>query len=162
MSSGDAPTLLLGLGNDILRDDAVGLVAARLLRGEFQDEVEIVESAGAGLELLDLLEGHKRALLLDAVLTGEHPPGTELEFSREHFQIREGLSASVERALPLFVGRAKQILSMWGNQRRSLDPTSSPLTLAPACEASWALSRSHSVKGLQRVCSGGDYSRVES
>jgi hypothetical protein len=85
-----------------------------------------------------------------------------LEFSREHFQIREGLSASVERALPLFVGRAKQILSMWGNQRRSLDPTSSPLTLAPACEASWALSRSHSVKGLQRVCSGGDYSRVES
>jgi len=170
---GEAPTLLLGLGNDILGDDAVGLVAARLLRNELQDDVEILESAGAGLELLDLLEGHERALLLDAVLTGEHPPGTVLEFSREHFQkvagpsphyagipevlrlaeclgiafptelcilamevedpyhIREGLSASVERALPLFVGRAKQILSRWGTQRRSLDPTSSS-TYAPA------------------------------
>jgi hydrogenase maturation protease len=78
--------LLLALGNDILQDDGVGLTAARLLRDEFQKSVDIVEAPGAGLALLELLEGYDRALLLDAIFTGYAPPGTVLEFSRDDFQ----------------------------------------------------------------------------
>jgi hydrogenase maturation protease len=78
--------LLLALGNDILKDDGVGLAAASLLRSEFKGAVDIVEASGTGLALLELLAGYDRALLLDAIFTGNAPPGTVLEFSREDFQ----------------------------------------------------------------------------
>ena len=78
--------LVLGLGNDILGDDAVGLLAARRLRVLLPETVDVVESGGGGLDLLDALEGYDRALLLDAILTGKHPPGTILEFSAEDFK----------------------------------------------------------------------------
>jgi len=78
--------LLLAIGNDILKDEGVGLAAARLLRAEFKETVDIVEAPGAGLALLELLEGYDRALLLDAIFTGYAPPGTVLEFSRKDFQ----------------------------------------------------------------------------
>jgi Ni,Fe-hydrogenase maturation factor len=73
--------LLLALGNDILKDDGVGLAAASLLRSEFKGAVDIVEASGTGLALLELLAGYDRALLLDAIFTGNAPPGTVLEFS---------------------------------------------------------------------------------
>lgn len=77
--------LVLGLGNDILGDDAVGLLAARRLRAFLPDTVDVIESGGAGLDLLDVLEGYDRALLLDSIQTGKHPPGTILEFSGADF-----------------------------------------------------------------------------
>ena len=83
MTEGRPRILVLGLGNDILGDDAVGLLAARRLRVLLPETVDVVESGGGGLDLLDVLEGYDRALLLDAILTGKHPPGTILEFSAE-------------------------------------------------------------------------------
>jgi hydrogenase maturation protease len=84
--------LVLGLGNDILGDDAVGLLAARRLRGHCSSGVDVVEAAESGLGLLDFLEGRSHALLLDAILTGRHPAGTVLEFSRQDFQTTGGPS----------------------------------------------------------------------
>jgi len=78
--------LVLGLGNDILGDDAVGLIAARRLRGHCSAEVDVVEAAESGLGLLDFLEGRSHALLLDAIVTGRHPAGTVLEFSQQDFR----------------------------------------------------------------------------
>ena len=78
--------LVLGLGNDILGDDAVGLLAARRLREILPTDVKVLESAGSGLDLLDLLEGFEEALILDSILTGQHSPGTILEFSSADFQ----------------------------------------------------------------------------
>jgi hydrogenase maturation protease len=80
------PILVLGLGNDILGDDAVGLVAARRLRGQCSTDVDVIEAAEAGLGLLDFLEGRSHALLLDAILTGCHPAGTMLEYSQKDFR----------------------------------------------------------------------------
>ena len=85
--TGHPPRLLvLGLGNDILGDDAVGLLAVRRLRAFVPASVEVLESAGAGLDLLDVLEGSDRALILDAIATGRHPPGTVLEFTAADFE----------------------------------------------------------------------------
>jgi hydrogenase maturation protease len=84
--------LVLGLGNDILGDDAVGLIAARRLREYCSAQVDVVEAAESGLGLLDFLEGRRHALLLDAILTGRHPAGTVLEFSREDFHAPSGPS----------------------------------------------------------------------
>jgi hydrogenase maturation protease len=59
--------LILGLGNDIMGDDAVGLIAARELKKEFGADVDIFEVSSAGLSLIDVLEGYKRVLILDSI-----------------------------------------------------------------------------------------------
>jgi hydrogenase maturation protease len=82
--------LLLALGNDFLGEDGIGLIAARLLREEFQETVDIVEASGADLALMELLQGYDQALLLDAIFTGLAPPGTILDFRREDFREASG------------------------------------------------------------------------
>lgn len=63
-------TLVLGLGNPILTDDGVGPLVARELEGKLdQREVTIMETSQAGLNLLDLLAGYDRAIIIDAIQT---------------------------------------------------------------------------------------------
>ena len=69
-------TLVLGLGNDLLSDDAVGIVTARRLAGEAGLRADVVESSLHGLALLDLLLGYRRLIIIDAIKTGSVPPGT--------------------------------------------------------------------------------------
>lgn len=70
--------LILGLGNDLLSDDGVGLQAVRALREalEGREGIDLMESSLFGLALLELLTGYDRAVLIDAVQTGQAPPGT--------------------------------------------------------------------------------------
>lgn len=65
---------VLGLGNDLLADDAFGLVAARALERQLPPDVEVVFSAAAGLSLLDALEGATHVLILDT-WSRHGPPG---------------------------------------------------------------------------------------
>lgn len=69
---------MLGLGNDILCDDAVGLILARRLAQELAgtDGVEVRETMEMGLALLDFLVGFDAVLILDAIQTGRVAPGT--------------------------------------------------------------------------------------
>jgi len=77
--------LLLALGNPLMGDDGVALLAARALRRRYREEIDINESPVAGFALLDLLTGYNRALIIDASATGDAPPGTIREFTREDF-----------------------------------------------------------------------------
>ncbi len=79
-------TIVLALGNDLLGDDGVGLEAARLLAGQVDGSVDVMETGEAGLALLEMLEGYARALLIDSVVTGRYPPGTVLEFTPDDFR----------------------------------------------------------------------------
>lgn len=64
-------TLILGLGNDLLSDDAVGLEVVRRLRPQIEaPEIEIRETCAASLELLDFLVGFERVIIVDAIRTG--------------------------------------------------------------------------------------------
>ena len=64
-----APTLILGLGNVLLQDDGLGVWAvASLKRGfRFPPHVSLVDGGTLGIELLPLLDGVERLLLVDAV-----------------------------------------------------------------------------------------------
>jgi hydrogenase maturation protease len=86
------PVLLLGLGNDILTDDAIGLEVARALREEFADHprIEVRETSEMGLALLDFLAGRRAVLLVDAIQTGAVPPGTLLEPDPAEWEARGG------------------------------------------------------------------------
>jgi len=64
--------VILGLGNDLLGDDAVGLLAAERCRGRFGPDVAVRMSAQSGLYLLEQLEDCDDAILLDST-SGERP-----------------------------------------------------------------------------------------
>ncbi len=64
--------VILGLGNDLLGDDAIGLLVAGALRGMAGPEVALRTSVQAGLYLLEPLQGFEDAIVIDSVL-GEHP-----------------------------------------------------------------------------------------
>ena len=61
-----APILVLGLGNDLLKDDAVGIRVAERLAGVFPNDVEVQSTALFGLALLDELVDRHRVLLIDS------------------------------------------------------------------------------------------------
>ena len=77
--------LVLALGNDLLGDDGVGLLAARQLRDHAAASITVEETSEAGLALMEIMSGYDRVLILDAVMTGEVDPGTIVEFSAENF-----------------------------------------------------------------------------
>lgn len=85
-------TLVLCLGNDILRDDGVGWAVASALECLVPGDVVVKRSALAGFYLLDELAGWARAVIVDAVQTGLHPPGTVLSFPFEALGTEAGPS----------------------------------------------------------------------
>jgi len=72
-------TILIGLGNPILGDDGVGWkVAEEISRMELfkSKSVEVDCLSVGGLTLMERLVGYNRAILVDALQTGEHPLGS--------------------------------------------------------------------------------------
>ena len=70
---------ILGLGNELLGDDAVGVLAARQIGAELVDQVEVVETSVYGLALLDVILGCRQLVIIDAIKTGQVPPGTVIQ-----------------------------------------------------------------------------------
>lgn len=79
-------TLLLALGNDLLADDGIGLAAAREIAREAPPGVAVEETGEAGLALVELMMGYDNAVLLDAIMTGDHEPGTVIELGPADFR----------------------------------------------------------------------------
>ncbi len=89
--------LVLALGNDDMGDDSMGLAAARPLLERFGEDISIVAAPVAGFTLIDFLEGYTHILILDTVVTGKHPVGSVVEYSKEDFQ-------TLHASSPNFVG----------------------------------------------------------
>jgi hydrogenase maturation protease len=68
-------TLVLGVGNPVLTDDTVGFRVAHLIK-EAKPELTEIETAEAGLTLLELITGYERVIIIDSVKTGHGKPGT--------------------------------------------------------------------------------------
>jgi len=65
------PTIVIGLGNPILGDDGVGFHVAQALRPLLDErKAKVVEACVGGLRLLEVLAGHQRAILVDAIQLG--------------------------------------------------------------------------------------------
>jgi hydrogenase maturation protease len=73
--------LVLGLGNELISDDAVGIIAVRKLGEKYKGRAEIEESSLSGLALMDIFVGYDKAIVIDAVCSGRKPPGTIYELT---------------------------------------------------------------------------------
>jgi len=69
--------LLLGLGNDILTDDAVGLHVVHELQRDLADHpsIDCRETTEMGLALLDFITGYRTVVIVDSIQTGKEAPG---------------------------------------------------------------------------------------
>jgi hydrogenase maturation protease len=76
-------TLVLGLGNDLAADDAVGLLVARAVREQVTSAADVVESSASGMALIEIFAGYDRAIVVDSIQTGRKPPGTITELGLE-------------------------------------------------------------------------------
>jgi hydrogenase maturation protease len=86
-------TLLLGMGNPYLSDDAVGI---RLVRDFSRrlgcvPQLEVIEECSVGgLNLLDLLDGFERLIVVDSIKTRGGIPGCWYRFTAE--KLRETMN----------------------------------------------------------------------
>lgn len=82
------PVVVLGLGNPIRGDDAVGLCVADALAGRLRHEpiagVVVRTSSRAGLELLDLLTDACHAIVIDAYEGPDAVPGRVRRLDAHH------------------------------------------------------------------------------
>jgi hydrogenase maturation protease len=76
-------SLVLGLGNPLLGDDAVGLHVAQRVAGLVAGwpGVEVDTAGLGGLALMERLAGYHRVVLVDAMTGGRDPPGTVRRFA---------------------------------------------------------------------------------
>jgi hydrogenase maturation protease len=77
MQSGKGHVLVLGLGNDILTDDAIGLMVARAVQARLDGDeaIDVRWTTEMGLSLLDEITDYRSLILVDAAQTGRAPAG---------------------------------------------------------------------------------------
>ena len=74
-------TLVLGVGNILLRDEGVGVHVIEALKDrDLPPDVEVLDGGTASLELLNLVANRDRVIIVDAV-EGGGEPGTIYRFS---------------------------------------------------------------------------------
>ena len=77
-------TLILGIGNTLLGDDGVGVYVARELSEKItDDDVDILNTAIDGLNLLDVIRDYDRLIVIDAILDEIAEYGTIFRLTRD-------------------------------------------------------------------------------
>lgn len=80
-------TVVIGLGNPILTDDSVGIQVVHdlgrrlLVAGIGPQDVALKKAFTGGLGLMDAMVGYDRAIIVDAMFTGNCPPGSVRTFA---------------------------------------------------------------------------------
>lgn len=71
-------TIIIGIGNPILGDDGAGWRVAEAIKAVISDQssVEVECLSLGGLSLMERLVGYERAILIDALESGEGPIGS--------------------------------------------------------------------------------------
>ena len=85
----DGGTTVIGLGNPLMGDDALGILALERLASEWDlpDDVRLVDGGTWGLSLLPAVEDASRVLFVDAVRCGA-PPGSLVVLCDEEIPAR--------------------------------------------------------------------------
>ena len=124
--------LVIGVGNRFRGDDGAGPATAERLGSK---EIEAIEYAGDGTQLMTLWEGVDRVVIVDAMRT-RNAPGTVRRFDAVHERLDQGLFAQFSHEIGVAegvelartLGRLPARLSVYGieGSRFELGETLSP------------------------------------
>jgi len=79
-------TLVLGIANPILGDDSIGFYVTQELASKVKDEsVDVKDTSTHGLNLLELLAGYDRVIIVDAIKTENGEAGQVYKLRPEDF-----------------------------------------------------------------------------
>jgi hydrogenase maturation protease len=87
---------VIGLGNILMRDEGIGVHAVNRFRERYSvpDSVEIVDGGTCGLDLMPVIEGRKKVLIVDAV-NFEREPGYIDQLVNDEIPARFSTKASL-------------------------------------------------------------------
>lgn len=105
------PLLVLCLGNEIISDDGFGPVVAKRLneQGDLAVRVDILFAPVAGFQLIDLLRGREKVLIVDTIRTGQVAPGTLHSFPAGALSPSNHLTTSHQISLPTALELGKRL-----------------------------------------------------
>ena len=135
-------TLVLGIGNDILGDDGVGIHVARAVARKISaKEARVEETGAAGLSLLELIKGHERLIIADAILTDNTQVGkihrlTLKDLAKTNNSITPhdaALATTLEIGNSLFPGEMPREVVVYGVQTSNVEQFSGKMS--PAVKA---------------------------
>ncbi|OHB77959.1 MAG: hypothetical protein A2Z25_15110 [Planctomycetes bacterium RBG_16_55_9] len=77
-------TIIICLGNPLMRDEGIGIRLASELSPHLADnpDVEVLDLGTGGLTVVHAIEGRKKVVFVDCAIMGE-PPGTMRQFTPE-------------------------------------------------------------------------------
>ena len=135
-----AQTIVLGLGNILLRDEGLGVRACEVLSRRYQlpSNVEVLDGGTLGLALLPHIESATDLLLIDAI-HGQRPPGTLIRLEGDEIPAALAVKMSMHQvglqellAVGMLRDSLPQRIVLWGMQPAELLPG---LELTPAVAA---------------------------
>lgn len=118
-------------------DDSVGLVVAQILRERLAgvEGIDVAELWAGGLRLVEAMVGYDRAVVIDAMATGEKPPGTVRRLTLADLGATRNLTCVHDTSLPtaLEIWRRSSVpvpedIAIWGIEGRDLVTMSEKLS----------------------------------
>lgn len=77
-------TLVLGIGNSILGDDGVGVIITQKLSAKIRDDnIDVLDVNIDGLNLLEVIVGYNKLVVVDAIMTEKGEVGEIYRFKPE-------------------------------------------------------------------------------
>ncbi len=135
--------LIIGLGNPIVADDAIGIHVARLLQLEFENHprVTVTEAYAGGIRLMERMVGYETVIIIDAMTTGECEPGTIRHLHLNDLMQTRNVTSTHDTPLPLALDlaaltgqRIPDTVLIWGIE--ASDVTTFTESLTPAVQQS--------------------------
>jgi hydrogenase maturation protease len=96
-------TIIIGIGNPVLADDSVGLKIADCLDDRLHGRpgVAVTQLCCGGMNLMEAMAGHDRAIIIDAMIGGGGRPGTVYAFGPAGLFETRNTSSSHDASLPV-------------------------------------------------------------
>jgi len=85
--------ILIGLGSPIMSDDGIGLLVAKEVHKRLGD-FDLDITCGGGLQVVDIIQSYRLAVVIDAMVTGRFAPGAlvRLDVDTDITTLRSGPS----------------------------------------------------------------------
>jgi hydrogenase maturation protease len=95
--------IIIGIGNPVLTDDSVGLKIADCLQERLRGRpgVSVTQLCCGGMNLMEEMAGHDRAIIIDAMTGGGGKPGTVYSFGPAGLSQTRNTWSSHDASLPL-------------------------------------------------------------
>lgn len=122
-------TVIIGMGNPLLSDDGIGIAVANAVAERLRHcmNLSVAELHTGGIRLMEAMAGFKRAVVVDAMLSGASP-GTVRRFDPADFVTTKNTFSShdTDFATAYNLGRMVGVLlpeqlSFWGIEVREFD-----------------------------------------